>query len=80
MGILNAQAMFRDLDQFSANQFMRGLVPKVLSFALCVGSGKSVSFVRRQMKSMRRRMVYQMRKVMWEFRNENLDQMKRDSS
>ena len=32
------------------------------------------------MKSMRRRMVYQMRKVMWEFRNENLDQMKRDSS
>ena len=32
------------------------------------------------MKSMRRRMVYQMREVVWEFRNENLDQMKRDSS
>ena len=32
------------------------------------------------MKTMRRRMVYQMRKVMWEFRYENLDQMKRDSS
>ena len=45
LGILKSQAMFLDLDQFSADQFMRGLIPKVLSFSLCVGSGKSVLFV-----------------------------------